>query len=189
MHNWNFPNRLTFLKYKSMIRIIIEIDQDQITLKKLPDVIQNTDEFRVLKKSVIKNNIKEDKKIKIDPKLKVKICAKCGKEFEPVSNGQKYCSLDCGMKPNWYNKKRKNKSVHLSDTLITTSVKNCERCGNEYTPKGNAQKYCSNKCKQLDREEKDVKIIKHDHGPIRDEVFSINPQEIEKSQPKEYSSF
>lgn len=28
-----------------------------------------------------------------------KVCAKCGKEFTPTSNVQKYCSKDCGVKP------------------------------------------------------------------------------------------
>jgi hypothetical protein len=33
-------------------------------------------------------------------KEKIKVCKKCGMKFEATSNSQKFCSEECGMKPN-----------------------------------------------------------------------------------------
>ena len=85
-----------------MIRIIIEIDNDQqisINQCKIADVLKKTDPTETRNEEI--------KAIKKKPITKKKReCPKCGEEFTPTGNRQKYCSEKCGMKPKVYKKKK-----------------------------------------------------------------------------------
>ena len=61
---------------------------------------------------------------------KVKICQKCGKEFECKSLKAKWCSYSCG-----------SRNAYIKTNLL----KNCILCGNEFLGRKN-KKFCSGKC-------------------------------------------
>ncbi|MBQ6296178.1 MAG: hypothetical protein IJK81_00525 [Selenomonadaceae bacterium] len=58
-------------------------------------------------------------------------CVYCGKEFEPNSNVQKYCSAECREK---------------AYATVEGKTKICPCCGTEFKPRYPIQKYCSRQC-------------------------------------------
>jgi len=68
---------------------------------------------------------------------KVRVCPRCGEQYQPLSRHQK-CCVDC----------RKRKSVSMQ--------KVCVRCGTTYLSTGNSQKHCLDCALALEREEKDA---------------------------------
>lgn len=65
-------------------------------------------------------------------KKKLVKCKHCSKEFVPVNNNQKYCSMEC--KRIEYNRKRRNKE-HFS-------TNHCLYCGKELVNKHSSERYC-----------------------------------------------
>lgn len=76
----------------------------------------------------------------------MKTCLRCGKEFEPKSGSQKYCSPKCGRKVaaekslDWIKYRNKIKSKINPDILIAYDFR-CAVCGWSLEPKGNTEKY------------------------------------------------
>lgn len=66
---------------------------------------------------------------------KIRVCPRCGEQYQPLTRHQKYC-INC----------RTRKSVSMQ--------KVCVRCGTTYLSSGNSQKHCLSCALALEREEK-----------------------------------
>ncbi len=106
-----------------MIRITIEIDNDNYRLNtngtgsqlEIKPVIKKS------KQPVKKEIVQEEKQPVSKAKTaSSKRCLKCGNEFKPTSNAQRYCSEKCGMK-------RKSKVEVIKSNLAKKSIPPEER--------------------------------------------------------------
>lgn len=68
------------------------------------------------------------------PKLPVRKCAWCGKEFVPYKGDQDYCSQNCMFKGRYWGSPEKAKRV-------------CPICGRTFTATRHMPKYCSDECR------------------------------------------
>lgn len=71
-----------------------------------------------------------------------KTCLECGKEFEPNTHNQIYCSKKC---KDIARSRRQN--LKRPNNLTVKRV--CVICGKEYLPNSSFQKTCSQKCREL----------------------------------------
>lgn len=144
-----------------MIRIIIEIDEKGINISGIPGKqvsfdFLDSNEYKEKKEEARKlDSEKHLKKLQDKPiapesrhihgrksvvTKKPRICPKCGKEFIPSGNRQKYCCIECGMKPKHYTKKRD-----------VSNIKKCPECGNYFDPDrtvSGLHEFCSEHCRQ-----------------------------------------
>lgn len=75
--------------------------------------------------------------------LEKKTCPICGKDFEPNSKAQIYCSKQCRDVAFQIQYREKHySSVH--------ETRKCEFCGRDFIPNSSRQKYCSTKCRDED---------------------------------------
>lgn len=160
-----------------MIRIIIEISERGIDISGIPNDKVSFDftdskEYKEKKEKARKHDLEKHlKKINlpvyykkpITPESKTihrkpnithssRICPKCGKEFIPSGNRQKYCSIECGMKPKIYvSKKLRQEVINRSDKAIEKSgMKKCLECGNWFDPTktvSGLHDFCSEHCR------------------------------------------
>ena len=82
-------------------------------------------------------------------------CEYCGKEFEPRSWNQKYCSEECQQANN-------NLLMQVWEAKAVPKEKTCSHCGGKFTGKP-SQKYCSRSCKEKahqKREQEKLKVVK-----------------------------
>lgn len=82
-------------------------------------------------------------------------CEYCGKEFEPRSWNQKYCSVECQQANN--NLLRRARAAKAEP-----KEKTCLYCGEKFFGKP-GQKYCSRRCKEkahMKREQEKLKVVK-----------------------------
>lgn len=98
----------------------------------------------------------------------MKMCVKCGNEFEPNSNRQKYCA-DCGRRPK----------------LV------CEHCGKEFTSTNNAQRFCSSSCwyefnTDKDKQRKICPVCGKEFKPLRSDQKTCSRECGGKAQRKRY---
>lgn len=80
--------------------------------------------------------------------MEKRICAHCGKEFEPTRRRRKFCCKDCGYLY-YLAQNRSRTAAQLAET-----VKVCEWCGKNFTPKRVNQKYCCPECQYKDHSAK-----------------------------------
>ena len=94
-------------------------------------------------------------------------CGTCGTSFKPKSVSAKYCSSRCEQRANYArkpfnpetfgtgttaNRGRKQSPEHVrkrqeaAAKSLSLTVRNCCKCGEEFTPTMAAQKYCSGRC-------------------------------------------
>jgi len=149
-----------------MIRIIIEISERGIDISRIPNDKVSFDftdskEYKEKKENARKLDLEKHlEKINEKPipsksrtihqkshvTYKARICPKCGKEFIPTGNRQKYCSIECGMKPKIYVPKKLR-----SDKVIEKSgMKKCLECGNWFDPTktvSGLHDFCSEHCR------------------------------------------
>ena len=72
---------------------------------------------------------------------KLKICQRCGKEFAPNGNSQKYC-LECGIIVKKEKQKLYKKYYNDIHGIKTFALKYCIECGKEFKPTSANQRYC-----------------------------------------------
>lgn len=80
--------------------------------------------------------------------MKKKICAWCGKEFDPLYNQQKYCGDSC--RKYAYNEKQREYArvrVKTKPKKIYTEPIKCVGCGIEFIPHTGHQIYCTSWCR------------------------------------------
>jgi len=75
----------------------------------------------------------------------VKQCRKCGNDYKPTSNVQKYCT-DCSHPVKAPKAEKPAKIEKLPADLLPIS---CRECGTEFIPKNHMERYCSDNCKHL----------------------------------------
>jgi len=70
----------------------------------------------------------------------VKLCEKCGDEFETAYDSKVYCSIQC--KRSAKSKRKDARNVHSKMNL-----RKCKFCGDYYTPYTRGNDFCNSKCK------------------------------------------
>ena len=70
-------------------------------------------------------------------------CRHCGKEFEPQTRRQKFCSCNCSIKAHYYRSHERR-----------PDKRPCDHCGKEYVPISISSRYCSANCAKLGKLEK-----------------------------------
>jgi len=89
--------RITFLheRYNETVQKLAEAEKNLIRQNEKKAIVHG--HYRT--KVICDDPIDETKKERKHGLIASKVCGKCGKEFTPTSNVQKYCSKDCGVKP------------------------------------------------------------------------------------------
>ena len=88
-------------------------------------------------------------------KKKTKICPHCGKEFEPTSNRQIYCTKECCRKAR-LDKKQEEREKERGDHYY--KKRKCEICGKEYWPESSISKFCSDECRRINHNKKTLEF-------------------------------
>lgn len=101
----------------------------------------------------------DPKKSKWNPKkAKDRLCAKCGKIFQPSGPRQKYCSEECGLKPKPKGEKPKppkirhiNEGREKSETVSSDAIfqRTCQYCGETFATMDRSDKFCGAKCEHF----------------------------------------
>lgn len=98
------------------------------------------------------------------------LCAYCGKEFTPAYKCSIYCSKECAK--NAYNEKRRKRRAiqrgfteEEAEQYAKENVPKliiCARfgCNNQFFPKTNNQRYCSEHCAKVAKQEH-MRILRH----------------------------
>ena len=87
-------------------------------------------------------------------KRREKTCAyqDCGKSFtdDTKQNGLKFCSPEC----RWRAKMLRAGTASSPSAFLAEQVRECERCGEKFTPTKGSQRFCSTVCRKAGRDEK-----------------------------------
>ena len=88
------------------------------------------------------------------PASVTKTCKRCGKEFETVHRGRRYCSDDC--RDNAAEEQRKKSKLARGKKYVEKkpiSARECEWCGEAFTPTCEWQLYCCVDCRKKKNKE------------------------------------
>jgi hypothetical protein len=185
-----------------MIRIIIETDQDHLQFSVDGNNIQMIKEPALIKvdesakqelaEAIKKSNGNKQASISQSGKAHVsasKSCLKCGNEFSPNGNAQRYCQ-DCKALKAFSISKMKSKMNKLvddafktKDARISTKEKICKKCNKPFLPNGNRQVYCSAECGMIPKSEKEKKkiaIVKEKKDPLDEEISRLNADSVKR---------
>lgn len=91
------------------------------------------------------------------PRYGWKECVHCGAEYAASTANSKYCSKTCS----WQWHERNNGVRPLAE--IAAEVRQCQRCDGDYQSPYTQRVYCSDLCRELEREDRGVELY---HGWI-----------------------